>query len=83
MVGCLWAQRGQLGSIFFCFQRVRCGVGRVSVPALMKNDNCPVGGPAGFSSTPGWNIPVLQLPGSCLGQLVSSVSCHFFLSFFL
>lgn len=31
--------------------------------------------PAGSSSTPGWNLLVLWLPGSCFGQLVHSVSC--------
>ena len=42
MVGCLWPQK--LESVF-SFQRVRSGVGRVSVPALRRNNNCPAGRP--------------------------------------
>ena len=45
MVGCLWPQRGQLGSAF-SFQHPRlCGERRVSVLAPKRNDNCPAGGP--------------------------------------
>ena len=76
MVGCLWPQRRQLGSVF-SFQHLRLW-SREGVSAISKeNDNWPAGGLAGFSSTPGWNLPVLQLPGSCFGQLVPSVSCRY------
>ena len=72
--GLFVAQRRLLGSVF-SLQRLRLsGVGRVSVPALWRNEIFP----AGFSSTPGWNLPVLQLPGSCFGQLFPSVACHMF-----
>ena len=45
MVGCLWPQRGQLGSVFN-LQRLKLrGVGRVSVPALRRKDIWPAGRP--------------------------------------
>ena len=82
MVGCLWPQRGQLGSVF-SFQCLRLsGVGRVSVLAR-RNNNCPAGRPCRILFHTWLESSSLQLSGSCFGQLVPLVSCHIFLSPFL
>ena len=45
MVGCLWPQRGQLGSVLSLHRLRFSGVGRVSVPALKRKDIWPAGRP--------------------------------------
>ena len=76
-------QRGQQGSVF-SFQCLRLNeVGRASVPALRRNDNCPAGRPCMILFHT-WFLSSSSATSRILFWTVSYFSlCHIFRSSFL
>ena len=61
MMGCLWPQRDSW-DLFLVSSVLGSGVGRVSVPALRRNGNCPAGRPCRILFHTWLESSILQLP---------------------